>query len=631
MEPPTKSTNQRKGMTEAFNHCLLGPFFWGKGNNRAISFCLVRLRRLSPDFCTLQCWLQGRRNYVALAGFVWSPRSHRHPRDAETDRHKQSAHSSLLKIRPQIRKYNIFKDLQIQSVEFWTSCACAQDDFRVCPDSRCQVLSNDKTVIFRCLTFKLSRLQLVKKDISEQALLCILFFPCRDCCFIAYWLHGDGGANFQSWNIMHPCKRWRSLTLVRWLFSSTTSPLIGFTHRPHNGRSTAVQSWSLFGLDEALKLNEAAWDCHNAKKRKENDRRGIHKDPMTPYERNTNSFWSISVCIQPPRSSKGSKGLKSLVKSLQYWWPVRPPDGPPGADETRETWDGTGYPCMLYNVVHINMYMRRVHHLPTHLYICLSIHPSLSFCTIHGKSSPAWKLTLCPGQLLQPPVSFIMEAPEQWQLPQRKPYLVVDGDFWVYTDGLNVHYEVIQSGNSAFSWFYRMTDSIYTVCIYSIYIRNIMQYVYIYAYTSLGASGQRRPAWTSNFAQAEGLLGENPGWRRLGPSAGLHCSQLLQWVAEMGFGARLHWSSWTQFLGCYSGNSHFASWTLALSSHGWYKNPSVSQELLNISHVTNGSDLPGEQSMPVVRCEGALASLVFMLLLGQRFFSSLVLWQSGLS
>ena len=393
MEPPTKSTNQRKGMTEAFNHCLLGPFFGGKGNNRAISFCLVRLRRLSPDFCTLQCWLQGRRNYVVLAGFVWSPRSHRHPRDAETDRHKQSAHSSLLKIRPQIRKYNIFKDLQIQSVEFWTSCACAQDDFRVCPDSRCQVLSNDKTVIFRCLTFKLSRLQLVKKDISEQALLCILFFPCRDCCFIAYWLHGDGGANFQSWNIMHPCKRWRSLTLVRWLFSSTTSPLIGFTHRPHNGRSTAVQSWSLFGLDEALKLNEAAWDCHNAKKRKENDRRGIHKDPMTPYERNTNSFWSISVCIQPPRSSKGSKGLKSLVKSLQYWWPVRPPDGPPGADETRETWDGTGYPCMLYNVVHINMYMRRVHHLPTHLYICLSIHPSLSFCTIHGKSSPAWKLT----------------------------------------------------------------------------------------------------------------------------------------------------------------------------------------------------------------------------------------------
>ena len=95
------------------------------------------------------------------------------------------------------------------------------------------------------------------------------FFPCRDCCFIAYWLHGDGGANFQSWNIMHPCKRWRSLTLVRWLFSSTTSPLIGFTHRPHNGHSTAVQSWSLVRLDEALKLNEAAWDCHNAKKRKE--------------------------------------------------------------------------------------------------------------------------------------------------------------------------------------------------------------------------------------------------------------------------------------------------------------------------------------------------------------------------
>ena len=103
----------------------MGHFFWGKGNNRAISFCLVRLRRLSPDFCTLQCWLQGRRNYVALAGFVWS----------------------------------------------------AQDDFRVCPHSRCQVLSNDKTVIFRCLTFKLSRLQLVKKDISEQVLLCILFFP----------------------------------------------------------------------------------------------------------------------------------------------------------------------------------------------------------------------------------------------------------------------------------------------------------------------------------------------------------------------------------------------------------------------------------------------------------------------
>ena len=180
------------------------------------------------------------------------------------------------------------------------------------------------------------------------------------------------------------------------------------------------------------------------------------------------------------------------------------------------------------------MYMRRVHHLPTHLYICLSIHPSLSFCTIHGKSSPTWKLTLCPGQLLQPPVSFIMEAPEQWQLPQRKPYLVVDGDFWVYTDGLNVHYEVIQSGNSAFSWFYRMTGviySIYTVYIY-IYTRNIMQYIYMHAYTSLGASGQRRPAWTSNFAQAEGLLGENPGWRRLGPSAGLHCSQLLQWVAE---------------------------------------------------------------------------------------------------
>ena len=102
--------------------------------------------------------------------------------------------------------------------------------------------------------------------------------------------------------------------------------------------------------------------------------------------------------------------------------------------------------------------------------------------------------------------------------------------------------------------------------IYSIYIYTL--YIYI-AYTSLGASGQRRPAWSSNFAQAEGLLGENPGWRRLGPSAGLHCSQLLQWVAEMG-SARLHWSSWTQFLvGCYSGNSHFASWTLALSRHGW--------------------------------------------------------------
>ena len=211
----------------------------------------------------------------------------------------------------------------MESVEFWTSCACAQDDFRVCPDSCCQVLSNDKTVIFRCLTFKLSRLQLVKKDISEEALLCILFFPLPRLllhCMLTPW---------RWW-----CKRWRSLTLVRWLFSSTTSPLIGFTHRPHNGRSTALQSWSLVRLDEALKLNEAAWDCHNAKKRKEKRQTGnFHKDPMTSYERNTNSFWSISisVCIQPPRSSKGSKGLKSLVKSLQYWWPMRPPDGPPGA------------------------------------------------------------------------------------------------------------------------------------------------------------------------------------------------------------------------------------------------------------------------------------------------------------
>ena len=125
------------------------------------------------------------------------------------------------------------------------------------------------------------------------------------------------------------------------------------------------------------------------------------------------------------------------------------------------------------------MYMRRVHHLPTHLYICLSIHPSLSFCTIHGKSSPTWKLTLCPGQLLQPPVSFIMEAPEQWQLPQRKPYLVVDGDFWVYTDGLNVHYEVIQSGNSAFSWFYRMTGIIYSIYTVYIYIHGILCNIYI--------------------------------------------------------------------------------------------------------------------------------------------------------
>ena len=114
--PPTESTNQWKEMTEAFNHCLLGSFFRGEGTNQAMSFSLVRLRRLSRDFCTLPCWLQGRRSYVALAGLVWSPRSHRHPRDAETDRYKQNAQPSLLKIRPQIHKYNIFRDLQMQSV-----------------------------------------------------------------------------------------------------------------------------------------------------------------------------------------------------------------------------------------------------------------------------------------------------------------------------------------------------------------------------------------------------------------------------------------------------------------------------------------------------------------------------------
>ena len=49
----------------------------------------------------------------------------------------------------------------------------------------------------------------------------------------------------------------------------------------------------------------------------------------------------------------------------------------------------------------------------------------------------------------------------------------------------------------------------------------------MYTHTSLCAShGQPGPH------EAEGLLGENPGWRRLGPSAGLRCSQLLQWVAE---------------------------------------------------------------------------------------------------
>jgi len=76
---------------------------------------------------------------------------------------------------------------------------------------------------------------------------------------------------------------------------------------------------------------------------------------------------------------------------------------------------------------------------------------------------------------------------------------VVDGDFWVYTDGLNVHYEVIQSGNSAFSWFYRMTGIIYSIYTVYIYIHGILCniYIYIYIYACIYIFGGEWPATAS--------------------------------------------------------------------------------------------------------------------------------------